>query len=266
MVVARVVTDFVVRQLQSSAFAIGLLAAMALTKSLPDLPIARYDLLFVICLLLQAGMIALRWETWREVGILAIFHIVGVGLEWFKVRSGSWSYPEPAVLKAYGVPFYSGFMYASVASYMSQAWRMLDLEFVRWPQTSTAMFVLAVVYGQFFLPVQTLNVRYAALLVVLFAFWRTRVAFTAGGERLAMPLPLSFLLIGTCIYGGENIATFFGAWTYPYQQASWQPVHVSKVISWTLLMVVSLAIVHAYHCRFGIPKLRTPALSTAHNE
>ncbi|RYG46494.1 DUF817 family protein [bacterium] len=266
MAVLRIAGDFVLRQAKSSIFAIGLLVAMGFVNLLPDLPIARYDLLFLFCLLIQGAMLAMRLETWREVGILAIFHAVGVILEGFKVRSGSWSYPEPALLKAYGVPFYSGFMYAAVASYMSQSWRRLDLEFIRWPRPVASGFVLMVVYGQFFLPVQTLNVRFVALLIVATIFWRTRVAFSSGGERLTMPLPVSFVLIGSCIYVAENIATYFGAWTYPHQTGSWQPVHVSKVISWTLLMVVSLAIVHAYHRWFIIPRVKTMGVSTAHNE
>ena len=49
-------------------------------------------------------------------------------MELFKVHKGSWSYPEEAYTKFFGVPLYSGFMYASVASYMCQAWHWFNLK------------------------------------------------------------------------------------------------------------------------------------------
>ncbi|RYG93784.1 MAG: DUF817 family protein [Alphaproteobacteria bacterium] len=263
---ARILLDFIRRQALSSAFAIGLLFAIAATDLVGPLPVARYDLLFLFCLFLQAALLRLRWESWREVGILSIFHLVGVLLEWVKVRGGSWSYPEDAIFKAYGVPFYSGFMYASIASYMSQSWRRLDLEFVRWPKKWLLAMVLAAVYGQFFLPIQRLSIRYVTLAVVLVAFSRTWVTFTSGDRRLRMPLSSSFLLIGSAVYLAENFATYFHAWAYPNQEAGWQPVHISKVISWTLLMVVSMTIVHAYHLRFGVTRFQPTGRRQAHNE
>src|SRR3712207_8701203 len=45
----------------------------------------------------------------------------------------SWSYPEQGFFEVFGVPLYSGFMYASVASYMCQAWRLLDLDLKNYP-------------------------------------------------------------------------------------------------------------------------------------
>ncbi|MCY7743864.1 DUF817 domain-containing protein, partial [Bacillus licheniformis] len=47
-------------------------------------------------------------------------------------------------------------------------------------------------------------------------------------------LALSFVLIGFFIWIAENIATFFGAWTYPNQTSTWSLVHVGKVSSWLL--------------------------------
>lgn len=44
-----------------------------------------------------------------------MFHLIGLALEIFKVHMGSWSYPEEGYVKIFGVPLYSGFMYASVA-------------------------------------------------------------------------------------------------------------------------------------------------------
>lgn len=250
----RFLSDFTVRQALSCAFPIGIMLAMGATKLLPPMGIARYDLMFVVCITFQWIFLRLKWETWREIGILAIFHVVGVILEWYKVQAGSWAYPEPAVLKINGVPLFSGFMYASVASYMSQSWRRLELEFHRWPSLASIVVVLTLAYGQFFLPVQTVGIRLASLLFVLFVFRQTRVGFTVDRKRFVMPLPASFLLIGSCIYVAENVATYFGVWAYPNQVGGWEPVSVTKVISWSLLMVVSLNIVYVYHKRFmGVP-------------
>jgi uncharacterized membrane protein YoaT (DUF817 family) len=58
-----------------------------------------------------------------------------------------------------------------------------------------------------------------------------------------MPLPFSFFLIGFFIWIAENIATFFGAWQYPNQQNSWSLVHIGKISSWFLLVVISIMIV-----------------------
>ena len=52
---------------------------------------------------------------------------------------GSWSYPEEAFSKIFGVPLYSGFMYASVASYICQSWRRLDLQIYDWPKPFLAI-------------------------------------------------------------------------------------------------------------------------------
>src|SRR5262249_11577376 len=58
-----------------------------------------------------------------------LFHLLGFALEVFKTSSGiqSWSYPDFAYTKLFGVPLFSGFMYAAVGSYIIQAWRLFDL-------------------------------------------------------------------------------------------------------------------------------------------
>lgn len=64
-----------------------------------------------------------------------------------------------------------------------------------------------------------------------------------GGTRYRMPIALSFVLIGFFIWIAENIATFFGAWKYPNQADAWSLVHIGKVSSWVLLVIVSFLIV-----------------------
>ena len=58
-----------------------------------------------------------------------------------------------------------------------------------------------------------------------------------------MPLPLAFLFIGFFVWIAENIATLFGGWQYPNQVNSWAWVHLSKIGSWGLLVVITFVIV-----------------------
>ena len=91
--------------------------------------IARYDALLLIALVIQLGMLLSGMETWDELKAICAFHVLGFVLEVFKTSSGikSWSYPDPAFTKLWGVPLFSGFMYAAVGSYIIQAWRLLRM-------------------------------------------------------------------------------------------------------------------------------------------
>jgi uncharacterized membrane protein YoaT (DUF817 family) len=120
---------------RACVFPVFIFAALALSQTLP-LPMARYDFLLLACLAMQGFMLATGLETRDELKVITLFHLLGLALELFKVHAGSWSYPEDAVFKVGGVPLYSGFMYASVASYMIQAWRLFGLRFLRWPPTA----------------------------------------------------------------------------------------------------------------------------------
>jgi uncharacterized membrane protein YoaT (DUF817 family) len=80
----------------------------------------------------------------------------------------------------------------------------------------------------------------AALLVV--TLWGTTVHFTVGTREHRMPLALSFVLIGLFLWLAENIATFLGAWRYPYQRHGWQPVTMHEWGSWALLIAVLFAV------------------------
>ena len=97
-----------------------------------------YDVLLLVCLIAQALLLLTGLETMDELKVITLFHLIGLGLELFKVHMGSWSYPGQAWSKIGGIPLYSGFMYASVASYICQAWRGLDLRFYRWPNQTCA--------------------------------------------------------------------------------------------------------------------------------
>lgn len=254
--------EFIRLQAIACTFPFILVALIAITKFVPSLPIARYDLLFILCVVVQIAMVKFKLETWRDAAVVAIFHLLGLLLEIYKVNQGSWSYPEPSVLSIAGAPLYSGFMHASVASYMCLAWKKLELRSTDWPSPLISLSTAALVYAQFFFPNWPAIVRIAMLVVVCLIFVRSQVHYTVISQRWRMPMPSAFLLIGFMIWIAENIATYFGAWKYPYQLEFWQPVHAMKIVSWTLLMMVSLAIVAEYKRRSQQLKAEPVLLTT----
>lgn len=230
-------------QAKSCLFPVIIFLTLAITKMVEVPFIARYDLILYICLLTQILMVVFKFEIFDEVKVIGVFHLIGLALELYKVHMGSWSYPEEAITKFFGVPLYSGFMYASVASYMCQAWRRLELRLVNWPPTWRVVLLSAAIYFNFFTHHFIFDFRWILKIMTFLIFYRTFVYFTVKKRTYAMPLSLSFVLIGFFIWIAENIATFFGAWRYPNQQQQWEIVHIGKVSSWLLLVIVSFMIV-----------------------
>lgn len=230
-------------QALSCLFPVMIFASLAMTRLIPFPWFPRYDWLLLICLAMQAWMVRSGLETRDELKVITLFHVIGLALEMFKVHMGSWSYPGEGYSKVFGVPLYSGFMYASVASYLCQAWRRMKVELLGWPPFPVVVALAALIYLNFFTHHYWIDVRWWLSALVLFVFWRTWVRFEVGGIRYRMPLAASFALIGFFIWIAENIATFFGAWEYPDQSASWRIVHPGKVSSWLLLVIVSFLIV-----------------------
>lgn len=232
---------FGVKNALACVFPVFIFAMLALSQVAP-LPIARYDVLLLACLGMQALMLATGLETRDELKVITLFHALGLALELFKVHAGSWSYPEAALAKVGGVPLYSGFMYASVASFMVQAWRRFGLRFLGWPPTRVVVPLGAAIYLNFFTHHHPAvpDARYALMAAVLLVFGRSSVAFTPVATERRMPLVLAFALIGLFVWIAENVATFLGAWQYPDQHAGWRVVSPAKLTSWSLLVIVSL--------------------------
>lgn len=236
---------FTLKEARACVFAGSFFVVLALSNHLPLGALPRYDFILLAALLLQAILLATRIETLDEFRTIGLFHLLGFALEVFKVQPaiGSWSYPEPAYSKLFGVPLYSGFMYAAVASYMMQAWRLFDLELHAYPRYRYTLPLGAAIYLNFFTHHTIGDLRWwlVALLVLVFA--KTRVAFTPRRLRLRMPLLFAFALIGFFIWIAENLSTLLGAWVYPHQQDGWRVVHAGKISSWALLVVITLIIV-----------------------
>jgi len=234
---------------QCCLFAVLFFLGLGLVRVL-SLPVDPADALLLWSLAVTLVLWLVHWETGREVAVIFGFHLVGLALELFKVRQGSWSYPDTGYASLGGVPLYSGFMYAAVGSYVCQAWRRLDLRITGYRPRATGC-VAALIYLNFFTSHLTEDVRLPLALALLVITRRTWVHFTVGRRRHAMPLALSFGLIGTFLWAAENAATFLRAWQYPSQESVWTVVHAAKLGSWSLLVVVSIVLVAAVKAREG---------------
>lgn len=245
---AEYLSEFLVfgaKEMASCVFAGSFLFLLAISSHVRIPGLARYDFLFLSAIAIQVLLVVVRLENWREVAVLSLFHLIGMGLELYKTSLSirSWSYPEHAFFHLRTVPLYSGFMYASVASYIMQAWRYFNLRITNFPKFWMAVTVSVAIYVNFFTNHYLPDVRWflAALVIVLFR--KTRVHFTTIRVERKMPLVISFLLIGFFIWIAENIGTFFGAWVYPHQAQRWAIVGPAKISSWMLLVIISFIIV-----------------------
>ena len=228
-------------QLRSIAFAAALFAGIVVTTSVA-LPLAQYDALLIYVVALTAAFYFSGWETGREVGVIAAFHLLGLALEIYKVRAGSWTYPGAGATKVAGVPLYAGFMYAAVGSYICQAWRRMSLRVTGYrpvPLTILAVALYANFYTHHFWP----DARWVLAILMLVELRRTWVYFSIGLDRFRLPLWLSFIAIGAMVWIAENAGTFLGAWRYPSQMDVWELVHVGKLGSWALLVSLSFVLV-----------------------
>jgi uncharacterized membrane protein YoaT (DUF817 family) len=233
---------FVKQEALSCLFPISVFALLALSHFVTG-TIYRYDFMLAGCVAVQVLLVVLKIETLDELKVICIFHLLGLIMELFKVNFGSWAYPEQAITKFFGVPLYSGFMYASVASYMCQAWRRLNLQLYNWPKHWIARIIGALIYLNFFSNHFMPDVRYLVALLIILFFRKAVVEFYIENKAYRMPVILSFLLVGFFIWLAENVATRLGAWKYAYQHKTWAIVDCQKISSWGFLVIVSFIII-----------------------
>lgn len=239
------VTEFLVfgaKQAWACAFGALLLGSMAVVHL--TVPVAlRNDVLTVVAVLLQLGMLVFGLETVRELRVVLLFHVVGTVMEVFKTHMGSWSYGPDGLFVIAGVPLFSGFMYGAVGSYMVRVHRLFDLRFDRYPRQWLLAVVAAGVYlnffGHHFLP----DARWVLLALVVLLFARTTMHVRIHRATVRMPVLVAMGLVAVVIWFAENVATWAGAWSYPAQLALWQPVAPTKIVAWFLLMTISVALV-----------------------
>jgi uncharacterized membrane protein YoaT (DUF817 family) len=209
----------------------------------------RYDFLTLAALTIQCALIVTRLESRDEAKVILMFHIVGTLMEVFKTSVGSWIYPEASFLRIGGVPLFSGFMYASVGSYIARAWRLFDFRFTHHPSFASTVWLALAIYANFFLHHFLPDARPLLFAAVVVMFGRTWVYFRIRRVHRRMPLLLGFVLVATFIWLAENIGTFTAAWRYPAQRHAWSMVPVSKLGAWLLLMIISYVMVSAVASR-----------------
>jgi uncharacterized membrane protein YoaT (DUF817 family) len=236
---------FTLKEARACLFAGLFFAAVFLVPRSGLGPIPRYDALLLIALGVQAWMLVTGRETRDELLAICLFHVFGFCLELFKTSAGvrSWSYPDFAYTKLWGVPLFSGFMYASVGSYIIQAWRLFDLRIAHHPRYWMAGSVALALYANFFTHHFIGDYRWYLAALALGLYARTTVTFRPRRYELRMPLALAFVLIGFFIWLAENLGTFFHLWSYPHQLGAWSRVHVTKWGAWSLLVLLTFTIV-----------------------
>jgi uncharacterized membrane protein YoaT (DUF817 family) len=241
----RVLIAFGIKQAWVCLFG-GLMVALLIGSHFwypPDAALPRYDALTIAAIVIQVLLIALRLEEWDEVAVILLFHVAGTGMELFKTAVGSWVYPEFAYLRIGGVPLFTGFMYASVGSYITRACRGFDLRFSGHPSLLVTSVLSIAIYANFFTHHYLPDIRYLLVGCIAFVFRRCTVYFLVGRRYHHMPLLLGFVLIATFIWLAENIGTFSHAWLYPSQMNGWAMVSASKLGSWFMLTIMSYVMV-----------------------
>ena len=205
-------------------------------------PLARYDALLIYAVTLQAAFLWFRLETLEEAKVILLFHITGTVMELFKVHVGSWAYPGVGIAMIGGVPLFSGFMYASVGSYIARVIRIFDMTFVPYPPFWMTVALGTLIYLNFFTHHFIPDIRIALFAATVLLFARTRVTFTIGQSPYWMPMPVSAFLAAFFLWVAEVVGTRTATWIYAgTTRDDW--VSFAKLGSWYLLLYVAFTTV-----------------------
>lgn len=235
---------FILKQAWACLFGALLLAGLLLSDFIwkDAWAISRYDALFVYALSLQALFLVFKLETLAEARVILLFHLTGTAMEIFKVNVGSWGYPETGLLKIMGVPIFSGFMYASVGSYMARVIRIFDMRFAPYPPLWITFALGGAIYLNFFSHHFIWDLRYFLFAATLAVYIRTRIWFRIADNDYWMPLPLAAFFTSFFLWIAENIGTGTGTWIYAGTDGL-SMVSFAKLGSWYLLLYVSFVTV-----------------------
>jgi uncharacterized membrane protein YoaT (DUF817 family) len=227
----------------------GLMLALLIGSKLiwqPDWPMARYDFLLAAAITIQAAFLLLRLETPKEALVIFIFHVVGTVMELFKTKMGSWTYPEPSLLRIDSVPLFTGFLYATVGSFMARSIRLFDMRFVRYPPLWLTVILALAIYINFFSHHFIPDARYLLFAGTLALYGRTMIHFRPADRVFRMPLFIAAFLTALFLWIAENVGTLTGTWLYAGQKG-WQLVSLGKLGSWYLLLYLSFVLVTLVH-------------------
>ncbi|MBF9044664.1 DUF817 family protein [Rhodobacterales bacterium HKCCE4037] len=228
----------------SALFGILILSAIIVTRLVwqDDWPLARYDALVLFALTTQIVFIWRGLETWEEAKVILIFHVTGTVMEIFKLAQGSWDYPDQGLLEIGGVPLFSGFMYASVGSFIARAIRIFRIEFAPYPPFWMTYVLALAIYVNFYTHHYTYDIRWLLFAATLILFWRTRIWFYPAATPHAIRLPVGAVLSAFLLWIAENIGTFTRTWTYE-THGDTGIVDLGKFGSWYLLLFVAFVTV-----------------------
>ncbi|MDR6182281.1 DUF817 domain-containing protein [Asaia bogorensis] len=231
---------FVLKQGWACLFGGLMLAAILVSHWIwsPQWAVARYDALFLFAIATQILFLLFRLETGREALIILAFHITGTAMEWFKVSAGSWTYPEPGFFKILHVPLFSGFMYASVGSYMARVIRLFDMRFQPYPDFRLSLLLALAIYANFFTHHYLPDLRWLLVLATVLLYRHCVIHYRIVNVFWRMPLPLAAFFSSVALWIAENIGTFTGTWLYAKRDFTWV-VHPQKLVSWYLLLYVA---------------------------
>jgi len=203
-----------------------------------DWPLQRYDALFMFAVTTQIAMLYFKLETWDEARVILLFHVTGTAMEMFKIRMGSWAYPEPGFFVLGGVPMFTGFMYASIGSYIARVIRIFHMQFAPYPPLWVTFVFGAATYINFFAHHYTVDIRMGLFAASLILFLRTRIWFYVGTQPRWMPMPIAAFMCAFVVWLAENVGTLTDTWIYADQSAQ-KIVSIAKMGSWYLLLWVA---------------------------
>ncbi|RZF51634.1 DUF817 family protein [Acinetobacter halotolerans] len=240
--------SFLTKAVSAALFGILLLIAFALTAPMGSheyYGFFRYDYLLFYALVIQICLLYLKLESWEEAKVIALFHIMAMGMEIFLTHPAiaSWHYPQPAILKLLTVPLFAGFMYSAVGSFFARSLRLYEVSFENLPTFGNMLLLAVLSYinfmSKFFIP----DIRMGLFIWSVLIFWKTKLYFQLDQHRFKIPMLPVLLLLAFLIWIAENISTFYKIWLYPSQINNWHMVGWGKLGSWYLLLLLSLVLV-----------------------
>lgn len=240
--------EFSYKAASAALFGILLLIAFALTASMGSqeyFGFFRYDYLLFYALLIQACLLYLKLESWAEAKVIALFHILAMGMEIFLTHPqiASWQYPQPAVFKILTVPLFAGFMYSAVGSFFARSLRLYQVSFIALPRFSNMLALAVLSYLNFMTKFFVPDIRLLLFVWSGVIFWKTKLRFKLRHHQIQLPMLPFLLLLAFIIWIAENISTFYKIWLYPSQVDAWHIVGWGKLGSWYLLLLLSLVLV-----------------------
>ncbi|NHB57942.1 DUF817 domain-containing protein [Acinetobacter sp. 194] len=232
----------------AALFGILLLFAFALSSSMGGdalLGIYRYDYLFLYALSIQIFLLYYKLESFAEAKVIAIFHVLAMIMEIFLTHPqiASWQYPQPAVYKIMTVPLFAGFMYSAVGSFFARSIRLFHMSFDHLPSFGNMMALSLLSYLNFMSKFFIQDIRYVLLAWSVLIFWKTKIRFYLQHKQFQLPMLPVLLILAFIIWIAENISTFYKIWLYPTQVEQWHMVGEAKIVSWYLLLLLSLVLV-----------------------